>query len=61
MWLTKTVTARTSIIALRAELGRFDFVKDNIELMLILIVLLSVLPIVVELVRARRSGGAHAS
>jgi membrane-associated protein len=37
-------------------LGQFTFVKANIELMLILIVLLSVLPMVVELVRARRSG-----
>lgn len=41
-------------------LGQFAFVRDNIELMLILIVLLSVLPIVVEILRARRSGGAHA-
>jgi membrane-associated protein len=37
-------------------LGRFAFVRDNIELMLILIVAVSVLPIVVELVRARRIG-----
>ncbi|WP_214368369.1 DedA family protein [Pseudonocardia sp. H11422] len=37
-------------------LGQFPFVRDNIEAMLILIVLVSVLPIVVELVRARRSG-----
>ncbi len=42
-------------------LGQFEFVRENIELMLILIVLLSVLPIIVELVRARRSGGAHAA
>jgi membrane-associated protein len=35
-------------------LGQFEFVRENIEFMLILIVLLSVLPIVVELVRARR-------
>ncbi|HET6257181.1 VTT domain-containing protein [Pseudonocardia sp.] len=41
-------------------LGQFVFVRANIELMLILIVLVSVLPILVELVRARRSGGAHA-
>jgi membrane-associated protein len=39
-------------------LGQFAFVRANIELMLILIVALSVLPIVVELVRARRTGGA---
>jgi membrane-associated protein len=37
-------------------LGQFAFVKNNIELMLILIVLLSVLPMVVEVLRARRSG-----
>lgn len=42
-------------------LGQFEFVRENIELMLILIVLLSVLPIVVEIVRARRTGGAHAA
>jgi membrane-associated protein len=35
-------------------LGQFEFVRENIELMLILIVLISILPIVVELVRARR-------
>ena len=40
-------------------LGQFAFVRDNIEMMLILIVALSVLPIVVEFVRARRKGGAH--
>lgn len=34
-------------------LGQIPFVRDNIELMLILIVALSVLPIVVEVVRAR--------
>ena len=39
-------------------LGQFAFVRANIELMLILIVAISVLPIVVELVRARRTGGA---
>jgi membrane-associated protein len=35
-------------------LGQFAFVRANIELMLILIVVISVLPIVVEVVRARR-------
>jgi membrane-associated protein len=39
-------------------LGQFAFVRANIELILILIVVVSVLPIVVELVRARRTGGA---
>jgi membrane-associated protein len=42
-------------------LGQFAFVRDNIEFMLILIVLLSVLPIVVEIVRARRAPGAQAA
>ncbi|MFC5995978.1 DedA family protein [Pseudonocardia hispaniensis] len=36
-------------------LGQFDVVKNNIELMLVLIVLLSVLPIIIEMVRARRA------
>ncbi|MDN5748383.1 MAG: VTT domain-containing protein [Pseudonocardia sp.] len=49
------------VTALGFWLGQLAFVRDNIEFMLILIVLLSVLPIVVEVVRARRSGGAHAA
>ena len=39
-------------------LGQFAFVRANIELILILIGAVSVLPIAVELVRARRTGGA---
>ena len=39
-------------------LGQFAFVKANIEAMLIAIVLLSILPMVVEIVRARRRGQA---
>jgi membrane-associated protein len=39
-------------------LGQFAFVRANIELILLLIVAISVLPIVIELVRARRTGGA---
>jgi membrane-associated protein len=39
-------------------LGQFGFVRANIELILILIVFVSVLPMIVELVRARR-GGEH--
>ena len=35
-------------------LGQFAFVKANIELMLIVIVLISVLPVIIEVVRARR-------
>jgi membrane-associated protein len=42
-------------------LGQFAFVGANIELILLLIVAISVLPIVVEVVRARRTGGAPAS
>ncbi|NMI00797.1 VTT domain-containing protein [Pseudonocardia acidicola] len=42
-------------------LGQFDFVKNNIELMLVLVVALSVIPIVVEVIRARRSGHRPAS
>jgi membrane-associated protein len=41
-------------------LGQVPFVRENIELMLILIVFLSILPIIIEVVRARR-GGAHAT
>jgi membrane-associated protein len=41
-------------------LGQIAFVRENIEMMLLLIVALSVLPIFVEVVRARR-GGAHAT
>jgi membrane-associated protein len=37
-------------------LGQFGWVKNNIELMLIVIVLVSILPMVVEVLRARRSG-----
>jgi membrane-associated protein len=42
-------------------LGQFEFVRENVEMMLILIVFVSVLPIIVELVRARRQPGAHAA
>jgi membrane-associated protein len=40
-------------------LGQFAFVRENIELMLIVIVALSLLPIVIEVVRARRTPDAH--
>ena len=40
-------------------LGQFAFVRDNIELMLVAIVALSLLPIVVEAIRARRSPDAQ--
>jgi membrane-associated protein len=42
-------------------LGQFAFVRQNIEMMLILIVFASVVPIIVEMVRARRKPGAHAA
>jgi membrane-associated protein len=35
-------------------LGKFAFVHDHIELILVLIVLISVIPIAIELIRARR-------
>lgn len=42
------------VTLLGAALGQIGFVRDNIEVMLILVVLVSVLPIVVEVVKARR-------
>ena len=49
------------VTLLGAWLGQFAFVKNNIELILILVVLVSIIPIVVELLRARRGNkGAHA-
>jgi membrane-associated protein len=42
------------VTLLGAVLGQFEFVRKNIELILILVVLLSVLPIAFELLRARR-------
>ena len=42
-------------------LGQFDVVKNNIELMLVLIVLISVLPIAIEFIRARRQRGHEAA
>jgi membrane-associated protein len=38
-------------------LGNFTFIKENIEILLIVVVGLSVIPIGVELLRARRKGG----
>ncbi|HEY0815104.1 MAG TPA: VTT domain-containing protein [Pseudonocardia sp.] len=50
------------VTLLGAWLGQFAFVKNNIELILILVVFVSVIPILVELVRARRgTKGAHAA
>jgi membrane-associated protein len=47
------------VTALGFWLGQFAFVRENIELILLLIVALSVLPIVVEVVRAWRKPGAR--
>jgi membrane-associated protein len=49
------------VTLLGAVLGQFEFVKNNIELILLLVVFLSIVPIIVELLLARRgSKGAHA-
>jgi membrane-associated protein len=42
------------VTLLGAALGQFEFVKDNIELMLVLVVVISLIPIAIELVQARR-------
>jgi membrane-associated protein len=44
----------TGVTVLGALLGQIPFVHENIEMMLILIVLLSIVPIVVEVIKARR-------
>jgi membrane-associated protein len=45
----------TGVTVLGYFLGKIDFVHKNIEPILILIVLLSVIPIIIEVVRARRA------
>jgi membrane-associated protein len=47
------------VTLLGAVLGQFDFVKNNIELILVLVVFVSIIPIIVEVLRARRKPGAH--
>ncbi|MGQ4400800.1 DedA family protein [Streptomyces hayashii] len=49
------------VTLLGSWLGNIGFVKKNIEAMLILIVLLSVVPIVIEFMRARSKSGKSAS
>jgi membrane-associated protein len=44
----------TGVTLLGYFLGEISFVEENIEAMLILIVLLSIIPIIIEVVRARR-------
>jgi membrane-associated protein len=48
----------TGVTVLGYFLGQIDFVHKNIELMLILIVLISVIPIVIEVIKARRERAA---
>jgi membrane-associated protein len=45
------------VTALGAALGKVEFVNKHIELILILIVFISVVPVIIELLRARKSGG----
>jgi membrane-associated protein len=45
------------VTLLGAFLGQFQLVRDHIELMLILVVLISVIPLIIEFLRARRGGG----
>lgn len=42
------------VTLLGAVLGQFEFVKNNIEAMLILVVLISLIPIAIEVIKARR-------
>jgi membrane-associated protein len=52
------ITWAAGVTMLGYWLGQFAFVKANIELMLIAIVFISVLPVIIEVVRARR-GRTH--
>ncbi|GLZ51167.1 VTT domain-containing protein [Actinomycetospora sp. NBRC 106378] len=49
------------VTLLGAVLGQFTFVKDNIELMLILVVVISLVPIAIEAIQARREKKLGAS
>ncbi len=51
----------TGVTLLGFWLGRITFVKDNVEMILILIVALSILPIVLEVLKARRQSRRIAS
>ncbi|WP_326598138.1 DedA family protein [Streptomyces sp. NBC_01803] len=48
------------VTLLGAALGKVDFVREHIELMLIAIVLVSLVPIAIEYLRARRAGRSAA-
>jgi membrane-associated protein len=45
----------SGVTILGYALGRIDFVHDHIELILVLLVLVSVIPIIIEVLRKRRS------
>ncbi|GAA4843428.1 VTT domain-containing protein [Actinomycetospora corticicola] len=49
------------VTLLGAALGQFEFVKNNIELMLILVVVISLVPIAIEVLQARREKKLGAS
>jgi membrane-associated protein len=49
------------VTLLGAGLGQFDIVKNNIEAMLILVVLISLIPILIEVISARREKKLGAS
>ena len=49
------------VTLLGAALGQFEFVRNNIEAMLILVVLVSIVPILIEVIKARREKKLGAS
>jgi membrane-associated protein len=51
----------SGVTVLGFYLGRFAFVHDHIELMLVLIVLVSIIPIIIEFIRVRRERKASVS
>ncbi len=51
----------TGVTVLGYWLGQIAFVRDNIEYILIAIVAASIVPIAIELLRARRGRGTHAT
>jgi membrane-associated protein len=46
------------VTALGAALGQFEFVKTNIEIILLAVVLVSLVPVAVEVLRERRKSAA---
>ncbi|HEU4539785.1 MAG TPA: VTT domain-containing protein [Jiangellaceae bacterium] len=49
----------TGVTVLGYYLGQLEFVRTNIEFILVAVVAMSIVPIVVEVLRGRRSGGRH--